>query len=37
MLCLKIFEKTGWIGRGADAVLPWRGLSLIAVAAKSAE
>ncbi len=34
---LKIFDKTAWIWRRADAVLPWRGLSLIAVAAKPAE
>jgi glycosyltransferase involved in cell wall biosynthesis len=34
---LKIFDKTVWIWRRIDAVLPWRGLSLIAVAAKPAE
>jgi hypothetical protein len=34
---LKIFDKTVWIWRRLDAVLPWRGLSLIAVAAKTGE
>ncbi len=34
---LKIFDKTVWIWRRLDAVLPWRGLSLIAVAAKQGE
>jgi glycosyltransferase involved in cell wall biosynthesis len=34
---LKIFDKTVWIWRRIDALLPWRGLSLIAVAAKPAE
>jgi glycosyltransferase involved in cell wall biosynthesis len=33
-LTLKIFDKTVWIWRRLDAVLPWRGLSLIVVAAK---
>jgi len=36
-LTLKIFDKTVWIWRHLDAVLPWRGLSLIAVATKQAE
>ena len=36
-LTLKIFDKTAWIWRRLDAVLPWRGLSLIAVATKQAE
>jgi SAM-dependent methyltransferase len=36
-LTLKIFDKTVWIWRRFDRVLPWRGLSLIVVAAKSAE
>jgi len=31
---LKIFDKTIWIWRRIDPVLPWRGLSLIAVASK---
>jgi glycosyltransferase involved in cell wall biosynthesis len=34
---LKIFDKTVWIWRRLDTVLPWRGLSLIAVAAKPGE
>ena len=34
---LKIFDKTVWIWRRVDGLLPWRGLSLIAVAAKPAE
>ena len=36
-LTLKIFDKTAWIWRRLDPVLPWRGLSLIAVATKQAE
>jgi SAM-dependent methyltransferase len=36
-VALKIFDKTVWIWRRFDAVLPWPGLSLIAVAAKRAE
>jgi glycosyltransferase involved in cell wall biosynthesis len=36
-LTLKIFDKTAWIWRRSDSILPWRGLSLIAVAAKPAE
>ncbi len=31
-LTLKIFDKTVWLWRRVDRVLPWRGLSLIAVA-----
>jgi glycosyltransferase involved in cell wall biosynthesis len=31
---LKIFDKTVWIWRRVDGLLPWRGLSLIAVATK---
>jgi glycosyltransferase involved in cell wall biosynthesis len=34
-LTLKIFDKTVWIGRRLDWLLPWRGLSLIVVADKS--
>jgi glycosyltransferase involved in cell wall biosynthesis len=33
-IALKIFDKTVWIWRRADPVLPWRGLSLILVARK---
>ena len=33
-LMLKIFDKTVWIWRRIDRLLPWRGLSLIAVARK---
>ncbi|MGE5569127.1 MAG: glycosyltransferase [Rhodospirillales bacterium] len=33
---LKIFDKTVWIWRRVDWLLPWRGLSLIAVARKPA-
>ena len=29
---LKIFDKTVWLWRRADALLPWPGLSLILVA-----
>jgi hypothetical protein len=36
-LSLKVFDKTVWIWRRIDPVLPWPGLSLIAVATKSAE
>jgi glycosyltransferase involved in cell wall biosynthesis len=36
-LTLKIFDKTALIWRRLDSVLPWRGLSLIAVATKQAE
>ena len=31
---LKIFDKTVWFWRRVDGLLPWRGLSLIAVASK---
>jgi glycosyltransferase involved in cell wall biosynthesis/ubiquinone/menaquinone biosynthesis C-methylase UbiE len=31
---LKIFDKTVWLWRAIDGLLPWRGLSLIAVAVK---
>ena len=31
---LKIFDKTVWIWRRIDGLLPWRGLSLVAVATK---
>ena len=31
---LKVFDKTVWIWRRIDPVLPWRGLSLILVARK---
>ena len=31
---LKIFDKTVWLWRRVDGVLPWRGLSLVAVATK---
>jgi glycosyltransferase involved in cell wall biosynthesis len=34
-LSLKIFDKTVWLTRGLDAVLPWHGLSLIVVARKN--
>jgi glycosyltransferase involved in cell wall biosynthesis len=33
-LALKLFDKTVWIWRRFDAILPWRGLSLILVARK---
>jgi hypothetical protein len=33
-LMLKIFDKTVWIWRRIDPVLPWRGLSLVAVATR---
>jgi hypothetical protein len=33
-LGLKIFDKTVWIWRRIDRLLPWRGLSLIVVASK---
>lgn len=33
-LTLKIFDKTMWLWRLADRVLPWRGLSLIVAARK---
>ena len=34
-LSLKIFDKTVWLWRRLDPLLPWRGLSLIVVASKS--
>ena len=34
-LTLKIFDKTLWVWRALDGVLPWRGLSLIVVARRS--
>ncbi len=35
-LTLKIFDKTVWIWRHIDGLLPWRGLSLIAAGRKTA-
>jgi len=35
-LTLKLFDKTVWLWRRLDPVLPWQGLSLIAVARKPA-
>ena len=35
-LSLKLFDKTVWIWRRVDRLLPWRGLSLLAVARKNA-
>ena len=34
-LMLKLFDKTVWIWRRIDALLPWRGLSLIVLAKKN--
>ncbi len=34
---LKIFDKTVWIWRRLDSLLPWPGLSLVAVATKQAD
>ncbi len=31
---LKMFDKTVWIWRRVDGLLPWHGLSLVAVATK---
>ena len=31
---LKLFDKTVWIWRRIDGLLPWRGLTMIAVAVK---
>ena len=31
---LKLFDKTVWIWRRIDGLLPWKGLSVIAVATK---
>jgi glycosyltransferase involved in cell wall biosynthesis len=36
-LTLKLFDKTVWIWRRIDPILPWRGLSLIAVATRQSE
>jgi hypothetical protein len=33
-LVLKIFDKTVWIWRRLDGLMPWPGLSLIVVARK---
>ena len=33
-VALKIFDKTVWLWRRIDGVLPWRGLSLILVSRK---
>jgi glycosyltransferase involved in cell wall biosynthesis len=33
-LTLKIFDKTVWLGKRIERVLPWRGLTLVAVAKK---
>jgi len=35
-LSLKIFDKTVWLWRRLDPLLPWRGLSLVAVGRKPA-
>jgi SAM-dependent methyltransferase len=32
---LKLFDKTVWFWRRIDAIIPWRGLSLIAIARKT--
>jgi len=32
---LKLFDKTVWIWRRIDGLLPWQGLSLIAVARRN--
>jgi glycosyltransferase involved in cell wall biosynthesis len=34
-IALKLFDKTVWIWRRVDGLLPWRGLSLIAIAKRS--
>jgi glycosyltransferase involved in cell wall biosynthesis len=34
-LFLKVFDKTVWFWRRVDFLLPWRGLSLVAIARKS--
>jgi len=31
---LKVFDKTVWLWRRIDWLLPWRGLSLVVVAKK---
>ncbi len=33
---LKLFDKTVWFWRRVDALLPWKGLSVIVVARKAA-
>jgi len=33
-LPLKIFDKTVWLWRLLDKILPWRGLSMLVVAVK---
>ncbi|MBK5295046.1 MAG: glycosyltransferase [Acidobacteriia bacterium] len=35
-LTLKLFDKTAWLWRRLDLILPWKGLSLIVVARKRA-
>jgi glycosyltransferase involved in cell wall biosynthesis len=35
-VALKLWDKTVWFWRRVDAILPWRGLSLVMVARKSA-
>ncbi len=34
-IILKLFDKTVWLWKRVDRILPWRGLSLIVVAVKS--
>lgn len=36
-VALKLFDKTVWIWRRVDALLPWKGLSLIAIARRPGE
>jgi hypothetical protein len=36
-IALKLFDKTVWIWRRVDALLPWKGLSLIAIARRPGE
>ena len=31
---LKVFDKTVWLGKRIERILPWRGLTLVAVAKK---
>jgi len=33
---LKLFDKTVWLWKRLDPILPWRGLSLVVVARKRA-
>jgi hypothetical protein len=33
-LTLKLFDKSVWLWRRVDPILPWRGLSLVAVVRK---